>query len=66
MLNSDDIVDLVMAKCKKAGSPYAWAKKHKIKNIYMTLRGDRLPSQDVLKALGYRMVRRYVRIGKKR
>lgn len=66
MLNSDDIVDLVMAECKKAGSPYKWAKKHKIKNIYMTLRGERLPSQDILDALGFRKVLRYTPIKKKK
>lgn len=66
MLNSDDIVDLVIAECKKAGSPYKWAKKHKIKNIYMVLRGERLPGKDILAALGYRVVRRYMRVVKKK
>lgn len=64
--NSDDIVDLVLGECDNAGGPYAWAKEHKIKNIYMVLRGERLPGKDILAALGYRVVRRYMRIAKKK
>lgn len=63
-LNSADLRKALLRACDTAGGQSAWGRKHGISqsSVNQTLSGVREPSENIINALGYSRVIRYVRM----
>ncbi len=62
MMTKNDVVGLLAQKVASAGGQRAWARENKVSAPYVNdvLHGNRDPGPSICKALGIRMIRRWV------